>query len=234
MQFGWGRIPRPIDLYLVALYIMDIGKCVGNKAHFKCPMNHTFSIRVAIAAGGVAVLLPFTLLAAGQPNFAHNGLGQRVADPTRFGISVCNMGDTAPTRDVSISVQSNGQTASWMRSKADFAPGTCEYEYLSYNRFGMQPGNSYTVTVRADPENGVAESSESDNVAIYTGIVPRGAVTAAAPGVTPPVSAIAPRIAALPRPSGTPRISMSSPEMRRTLAALLAVLGELQQKLNAL
>jgi hypothetical protein len=115
----------------------------------------------------------FTVVAApalaATISLSNGGVGQVATNPSQFGIAVCNDGASALAQGVPVTVSTNGQTVA-LSSANSIAVGSCGYTYLSYSQFGMQAGQTYTVTTTIDPKHTV--TSNTNNSAEYSVTVP--------------------------------------------------------------
>jgi hypothetical protein len=120
-------------------------------------------------AGLSALLLPAASFAA-TVNLYNGGFGQIASNAQNFGVAICNGGTKAVTQSVPVTVATLGQTAT-VASAPSIAAGSCTYGYLAYAQLGMQPGNTYSVTVTIDPARTVI--SNKNNQAVYSITVPK-------------------------------------------------------------
>jgi hypothetical protein len=102
-------------------------------------------------------------------NLSNGGLGQSASNPRQFGVAVCNKSGTAITSSVPVSISVGGKSAT-ISSAASIASGQCQYSYVDYAQFDMQPGQTYSVDVAINSQSGAI--SGASNEAVYSVTVP--------------------------------------------------------------
>lgn len=138
-----------------------------------------------ILAGAAAVIAVSVLpaFAASGVVLSNGGIGQRVSDPSNFGIAICNKGSKSLAQAVPLWITANGKSAT-INSAAPIAAGSCGYSYASYASLSLAAGNTYTVSVIIDPDKSVVGAG-TNTQANYTITVPGVAASPTANATDP-------------------------------------------------